>query len=184
MVGAPGPDLATGAPTGGHRPGLPTAFRELMSRFPTGVCVVTTVAASGEPFGLTCTSLSSVTLRPPTLLVCLQQRSRTLAALRASGRFAVNLLHARGRQAAQVFAGSRPDQFAAVRWRRSEPAGLPWLVDDAFAYADCDVAGLQPVGEHVVVFGQVTTVACDTDVPLLYGLRQFSSWQPEPSPLP
>jgi len=70
-------------------------YRDLMCSFPTGVSVVTAADEDGRPWGLTCSSLSSVTLAPPTLLVCLASRSPVLAVARASGRFAVNLLHAR-----------------------------------------------------------------------------------------
>lgn len=61
-------------------------YRDLMCSFPTGVTVVTTLDAAGEPFGMTCTSMTSVTLRPPTLLVCLRVGSATLEAVRNRGR--------------------------------------------------------------------------------------------------
>jgi flavin reductase (NADH) len=149
-----------------------------MSRFPTGVCIVTTLDGDGDPRGLTCSSLSSVTLHPPTLLVCLNLDSRTFGALRERGCFAVNLLHARARRAAEVFCSPYPDRFALVNWRPSGAVGLPWLVDDAFAFADCRVFETRVVGDHAVVFGRVTAIAHHSDVPLLYGLRQFSSWLP------
>jgi flavin reductase (NADH) len=148
----------------------------VMSAFPTGVVVVTTVGQDGRPRGLTCSSLCSVTLRPPTLLVCLHTRSGTLEALQARGRFAVNLLHARGREAAEVFSSLVPDRFARVGWRPSQRTGLPWLVDDAFAFAECRTTRTSVVGDHAVVLGEVTEVAQTADVPLLYGLRQFSTW--------
>jgi flavin reductase (DIM6/NTAB) family NADH-FMN oxidoreductase RutF len=77
-----------------------------------------------------------------------------------------------------VFSSPHPDRFGAVDWRRSGSAGLPWLVRDAFAFADCAVSGLHVVGDHAVVLGTVTAVAHGSDLPLLYGLRQFSAWRP------
>jgi flavin reductase (DIM6/NTAB) family NADH-FMN oxidoreductase RutF len=169
--------VAADSPGGGAQHGSPAAsadaFRGLMSRFPTGVCVVTTVDTAGCPRGLTCSSLSSVTLHPPTLLVCLSTGSRTLAALREHGYFAVNLLHSRAQRVAEVFSSPHPDRFSLVRWRASGSAGLPWLVDDAFAFADCRVCDMRIVGDHAVVFGRVTAISHHRDVPLLYGLRQF-----------
>jgi flavin reductase (DIM6/NTAB) family NADH-FMN oxidoreductase RutF len=151
------------------------SYLDLMSSFPTGVSVVTTVDSEGRPQGMTCTSLTSVTVSPPTLLVCLRIDSATLRAVRHSGAFAVNLLHCDSRPAAELFASPCPDRFDRVRWRRSE-AGLPWLVDEAFAIAECRVQNLLDVGEHTVVLGTVAALAQDPATPLLYGLRQFSTW--------
>ncbi|MEV7230043.1 flavin reductase family protein [Polymorphospora sp. NPDC051019] len=151
-------------------------YRLLMSSFPTGVAVVTSIGADTSPRGATCSSLSSVTLAPPTLLVCLTTRSSTLEAIRARGCFAVNLLHARARRTAEVFASPVDDRFAHVRWQPTAAEGLPWLVADALAVAECTVAGLFPIGDHMVVIGEVTAVEISSDVPLLYGMRQFSVW--------
>ncbi|WP_240519344.1 flavin reductase family protein [Amycolatopsis antarctica] len=155
---------------------MPAALRDFMSAFCTGVTVITSIDGEGRPHGLTCTSLASVTLSPPTLLVCLNTGSGTLAALRQSGGFAVNLLHERGRRAAETFASRAADRFDRVRWCRSGTVGQPWLTDDAFALAECEVADTVAVGDHVVVFGRVVGVEHVPEVPLLYGMRTFSSW--------
>ncbi len=152
-------------------------YRDLMSAFPTGVGVITTVDCAGEPRGLTCSSLASVTLDPPTLLVCLHSRSGTLDALCTRGAFLVNLLHAKGQRAAEVFSLPGGDRFARIAWLPSPGSGLPMLTGDAFAFAECRVAGTQVVGDHTVVFGEVASVRLEEgDVPLLYGLRRFSTW--------
>ena len=152
-------------------------YRGLMSAFPTGVAVITAVGESGRPHGLTCTSLTSVTLRPPTLLVCLDVRSGTLDAVRHQSRFAVNLLHARGRRAAEVFSSRTPDRFSQVAWKPSARTRQPRLCDDAFAVAECKVVNVSVVGDHAVVLGEVVHVEQTADVPLLYGLRRFSQWR-------
>ncbi|AGM07918.1 flavin reductase family protein [Amycolatopsis keratiniphila] len=151
-------------------------FRGLMSGFPTGVAVVTAIDHRGAPWGLTCSSLSSVTLDPPTLLVCLREDSGTLAALAAGGRFGVNLLHTDGLAAAGVFATPGDDRFARVCWEPAGGAGMPWLVDDALAFAGCAVAGTIPVGDHTIVLGEVTDVRLASGDPLLYGRRRFAVW--------
>ena len=63
-----------------------------MADFPTGVAVVTTTDLSGRPHGFTCSALCSVTVTPPTLLVCANLHGAFLAALLERGLFAVNLL--------------------------------------------------------------------------------------------
>lgn len=151
--------------------------RALMSLFPTGVAIITAIDDTGEPHGMTCTSLSSVALSPPTLLVCLNQASGTLRAVRG-GRFAVNLLHARGRKAAEVFSSAVENRFSVVRWRRSEVTGMPWLAEDAHAFAGCVVRESTVVGDHEVVLGEVCEIVQARDLPLLYGMREFSVWTP------
>ena len=159
-------------------------YRRLMSAFPTGVAVITATGPGARMHGLTCTSLTSVTLDPPTLLVCLDVRSGTLAAARHAGCFAVNLLHTRGQRAAEVFSSRVPDRFSQVSWRPSRWTGQPWLPDDAFAMAECVLVDSSVVGDHAVVFGEVVHVEQTTDVPLMYGLRQFSGWPVPNLPAP
>lgn len=151
-------------------------FRDLMSSFPTGVSVVTAMDSEGHPWGATCSSLASVTLSPPTLLVCLREQGGTLHAVLACRRFAVNLLHASGRRAATVFSSLHVDKFAEVPWEPWSLSGLPFLYRDAFAVAACEVAGEVQVGDHRIVIGRVFDIRVSAGVPLLYGLRRYSSW--------
>jgi flavin reductase (DIM6/NTAB) family NADH-FMN oxidoreductase RutF len=156
---------------------LPEAFRGFMSAYFTGVTIVTSIDDQGRPHGLTCNSLTSVTLSPPTLLVCLDTRSGTLAAMRTRAGFVVNLLHDGGQQAAELFASSRSDRFEQVAWRRSAHIGLPWLVDEAHAIAECVVTEMMTVSDHTVVFGRVVSVETGSPVanPLVYGMRAFGT---------
>ncbi|MFB9907873.1 flavin reductase family protein [Allokutzneria oryzae] len=163
------PDATAAVPVG--------EFRDLMSAFPSGVAVVTALDAEGAPHGLTCTSLSSVAVDPPTLLVCLNLRSGTLDAVRARCGFAVNLLHSDGKRAAEVFSSATPDRFSQVRWERSRQVGAPLLVEDAFATAECVVGDVLVVADHAIVIGRVVDIVQRTDDPLLYGFRRFSSWK-------
>ena len=152
----------------------PDVFRDFMSAYFTGVTIITSVDADGRPHGLTCNSLTSVTLSPPLLLVSLAVRSGTLAALRSRSAFVVNLLHDSGQRAAELFASPRADRFDLVAWRRSPRLGLPWLTDDAYAGAECQVVSTMVVGDHALVFGRVLNVEGGSGSPLLYGMRTFS----------
>ncbi|MBS2962379.1 flavin reductase family protein [Actinocrinis puniceicyclus] len=170
--------LAVGRPPaadGEHAPSPQDEYRELMSCFPTGVAVVTSLGADGVPRGLTCSALASVTLSPPTLLVCLHLDSGTFRAVRSNGMFAVNLLHSDGQEAAHLFSTPGGDRFSKIRWRTSA-SGVPLLVDGAFAHAECRVTGTISVGDHAVVIGEAIAVTRTSAVPLLYGLRHFSVW--------
>ncbi|MFH9349075.1 flavin reductase family protein [Kitasatospora sp. NPDC017646] len=157
----------------------PAQFRSLMSTFPSGVAIVTTSDLDGRPWGMTCSSVCSVAVEPATLLVCLRGGSPTLAAMLRRSTFAVNLLHAHARAAADLFASGTPHRFDLARWSADQEAAGPHLSDDAHAVADCRISRTVDVGDHTVVFGEVyrvrNPVAADRS-PLLYGLRTYSSW--------
>ncbi|MEV8438200.1 flavin reductase family protein [Actinosynnema sp. NPDC051121] len=155
-------------------------FRTLMSHFPTGVAVITTTGEDGSPRGMTVSSVCSVTLSPPTLLVCLRNGSPTLDAVLARGAFAVNFLHGNAKPVAELFASGAPDRFDLIPWHLPPRAGGPHLVEDAHAVADCQVSRTELVGDHTVVFGQAFQVAQEHGhLPLLYGMREYQVWRAE-----
>ncbi|WP_411137946.1 flavin reductase family protein [Streptomyces sp. C10] len=152
-------------------------LRAMMRGFPTGVAVVTGTDTAGQPWGMTCSSVCSVTLEPPTLLVCLRAASPTLAAILARGVFAVNLLHEDARATAELFAAGDPDRFVRVGWELDADAAGPHLWDDIHAVADCRIGMTQQVGDHVAVFGEVFRVRRQEGCrPLLYGMRTYGRW--------
>lgn len=160
-----------------HRSGLADGLREMMSRFPSGVAIVTSFDEHDRPWGMTCSSLCSATLDPPTLLVCLRAASPTMAAIAHHRMFAVNLLHARAQPAAELFASGTPHRFDLIPWQTPPSRTGPHLVEHAHTTADCAVARTDPVGDHVIVLGHVVTITGRTEqIPLLYGLRRYSSW--------
>lgn len=157
----------------------PAEFRALMAGFPTGVGIVTTFDRNGQPWGMTCSSICSVSVDPPILLVCLRTGSPTLAAMLPRESFAVNLLHEHGRTAAELFASGDPDRFERVSWHAEPDYGGPHLHDDAHSVADCVISTHQQVGDHIVVFGEVQQIVHEPThqtTPLLYGRRQYASW--------
>ncbi|MET9764378.1 flavin reductase family protein [Streptomyces sp. NPDC006372] len=153
----------------------PAEFRSLMSQFPTGVTIVTTTNERRQPRGMTCSSLCSLTLQPPTLLVCLRSQSPTLETLLARGSFAVNFLHSEARAAAELFGSGAPDRFDQVPWVPG-PAG-PHLTEHSHAVADCQVSDTAEGGSHTVVFGRISAISQRAGLtPLLYGRRTFLPW--------
>lgn len=152
-------------------------LRDMMSRFPSGVAVVTTFDRHGAPRGMTCSSLCSATLDPPTLLVCLRADGPTAEAVAAHGRFAVNLLHSHGRSAAELFSSGLAHRFSLVPWERSATGSGPHLPDHAHTAADCSVVQTIPTGAHLIVLGHPTTIVrYSSGPPLLYGLRDYHPW--------
>jgi flavin reductase (DIM6/NTAB) family NADH-FMN oxidoreductase RutF len=156
-------------------------FVEIMASYPAGVAIVTTLDTDGTPRGLTTTAVSSVSAEPPLLLVCVDLTSRTLPALRKGGRFVVNFLREGRSELARLFASKRDDKFEQVRWEATA-SGMPFLSDDALAWAECvTVQELEP-GDHVILLGQVEegAGAADEDAPLMYYRRSWGVWKPAP----
>lgn len=133
----------------------PMAMRRTMGRFATGVAVVTT-EHDGVPHGMTVNSLTSVSLDPPLLLVCLDHGARSAEAVTSAGRFAVNILSSRQQPIALRFAQRGEDHFAGLG-PEYDGHRVP-VVPGALAHLDCDVERVIEAGDHTVVFGAVKDV--------------------------
>jgi len=142
------------------------SYREAIGQFATGVAVVTCAGPDG-PAGLTTNAVSSVSLEPLLLLVCFDEGSRTLQAVRSSGRFAVNLLRAGQDDLARVFASKRvaDEKFAAVT--HTVEHGVP-VLDDALAWLACEVVELVDAGDHTIGIGRVRALEVLDGEPLLF----------------
>src|ERR1700723_964034 len=79
-------------------------FRHAIGHFATGVTVVPSVDADGQPVGTTANAVSSLSLAPPLIQVCFDRSSRTLESVLAHGAFAVNVLGARQQHLSANFA--------------------------------------------------------------------------------
>jgi len=159
-------------------------YRELAGAFPSGVTIVTTVEEGGAPRGLTTQAFIGLSTEPPLVLVSLDRSSRTLAALRRSGRFVVNVLKAGSEELSTRFATKADDKFAGVRWIPSDLArGAPILVDAASAFIECSVAEVVEMGDHVTFVGAVDGGRVLGGPPLLYYRRTYTGW-PEEKPAP
>jgi len=130
------------------------ALRAAMGHFATGVTVVT--VAGRELTGSTVNAITSVSLDPPLLLVCLRDDSRTLACLLETGRFGVNVLHEDQGALAQRFA-KRGTGFEEVGFSDGANTGAP-LLHGALATLECAVHDVADGGDHRIVVGRVLAV--------------------------
>jgi flavin reductase (DIM6/NTAB) family NADH-FMN oxidoreductase RutF len=147
-----------------------SSYRAAIGRFLTGVTLVTTRSA-GLAQGLTASAVASVSLEPPTLLVCVNRNSTTCEAIAAAQHFCINVLATQQADAARIFASRGSDKFAessalGYRWVDNS-FGAPRL-DGALAALDCRVSHYSDVHTHRVFFGEVVTVVTATDAPLGY----------------
>jgi flavin reductase (DIM6/NTAB) family NADH-FMN oxidoreductase RutF len=166
------------------------AFFDIMASFPSGVAIVTTVDPDGAPRGLTTTAVASVSAHPPTVLVCVDLGSRTLAALRARRRFVINFVGEGRSHLCLLFASKTEDKFAGVSWRPTRD-GLPLLHEDVLAWAECATVHDLEVGDHVLLVARVEDggVQPEREPPLMYYRRSWGVWTPaheqsEPEPVP
>lgn len=154
----------------------PARFRSIFGTFPAGVSVVTTSDLDGRPFGLTATSVCSVSLEPPLLLVCVADDSTTLPALRLSKRFVVNFLAGGRVGLARRYASDLEDKFAGVRWLPSAE-GVRILSDDSVSYAECRTVDERRAGDHLIVIGLVERGEVLAEAPpLMFRGGVFKSW--------
>lgn len=145
------------------------ALREAMSRFASGVTVVT--ALSGEErFGITASSFTGVSMEPPLVLVCIARALHTHAAIESSRAFAVNILGVHQREVARRFAGLTPeagDRFTGLAWATGR-TGAP-LLEGSLATLDCTLYARHDGGDHTIFVGAVVDVHVSTEkAPLLY----------------
>lgn len=152
------------------------AFLNAMRRAATGVTVVATDGPAGR-HGCTVSAMSSVSADPPTLLVCVHQKSPVAEAIRENGVFSVSLLGSDHRQVSEVFAGRVKTEigskFACGLWGRLQ-TGAPVMADAPAAF-DCRVADTLSVGSHLVLVGRVVATRNDPtcDQPLVYSGQSY-----------
>jgi len=128
-------------------------LRDAFGAFLTGVTVVTSTDAEGNPFGLTANSFSSVSLDPPLLLVCIGKRAGSYAPLSEATGFAVNILAEDQTHISNTFARPADDRFAGIAWHPGH-TGAP-LLAGAAAWFDCAVHQRVDAGDHMILIGEV-----------------------------
>jgi len=144
-------------------------FRHAMGHFATGVTVVTSLGADGEPVGTTASAVTSLSLDPPLVIVCFDLGSVTLQAIRGHGAFVVNVLAAPQQHLSRNFAR----RGLAAAWdgveHRRGPTGSPRL-EDVLAVLECTVEHALPGGDHEIIVGRVREVETSGDdaAPLIF----------------
>jgi len=145
-------------------------LREVLSRVPTAVTVITTADGDGA-HGTTVSAFCSLSADPPLVLLALDRDSNLLGKLRGTRHFAVNLL-ARGQDGiARACARKTADKLRALDW--TEPGEAP-LIAGAAGWLRCTVDQLVPGGDHEIVIGRVLACEATDREPLVYHRRAFA----------
>ncbi len=149
-------------------------YTDAMASAVTGVSIVTTDGVAGR-FGITVSSVSSVSADPPLLLVCINRRSPACAAVQANKVFCINLLSTHQQELANTFAGrpsrGEPFDFAGSAWSEGL-SGAP-QIGGAVSTFDCVLEQTHEVGSHNLYIGRVVAVGGSAADPLLYTRRAY-----------
>lgn len=148
----------------------PQTFRRVISHFASGVTVITT-REHGTNYGLTASAVTSLTLEPPMLLVCINKNTGTQAAISRARVFAVNILDEGQADLAFKFAKPQPDKFQGVEFSYGE-YGEP-LLTGALAHIECRVAADVEAGTHRVFLAEVERARAYVGSPLTYFQGKF-----------
>lgn len=154
----------------------PSTFRNVLSQWPSGVTVVTTLV-DGVRHGMTASSFSSVSAEPPLVSVCLSRHLYSHELIAGSGVFGVNVLAKDQAEIARRFAGmvDVPDRFAGETWATAH-TGVP-LLDSALGWLDCRVVHEYPGGDHTIFVGEVLAGhAAPRTAPLLFHSRSWGQF--------
>lgn len=148
--------------------GLPLAFRGAMRRLASAVGVVVGQGADG-PVGMAATSITSLTMEPPAILLCVNRAAGLHVCLAVGAPLSISILSRDQKEVSMAFGGSMPrDQRFRIGLWQPDINGLPALAG-AQANLACHIEQLVPYGTHSVVIARVGAVGLsDAVAPLIY----------------
>jgi flavin reductase (DIM6/NTAB) family NADH-FMN oxidoreductase RutF len=154
-------------------------FKLSMRLIASTVAVVTAVRR-GARSGLTATALCSLSMEPPSLLVCINRSSSTHDYIIDSGQFRVNLLASHQQHVAEIFSGmhghEREDRFGTAEPWGDTPNDAPPALSGALASILCSVRDRVETGTHSIFVGCVEDAKANpSQLPLIYANRKFST---------
>jgi len=149
-------------------------FRDALRHFPSGVTVVT--IKSGEVIhGLTVSAFTSISPKPPLIMIAVDHRASAYPLLQAEGTvFAVNILGQDQVDISNRFAWVKDeDRFAEGDWGTAV-TGAPILLD-ALAWLDCNIYARHDAGTHTIYLGEImaSAVVRSDEPPLIYWNRGY-----------
>src|SRR5262245_1178389 len=127
-------------------------FRQVMGNFATGITVVTTCDKTGNPYGLTVNSFTSVSLDPVLILVCLDNKLSGLQSFIDSKHFGVSMLSDAQEDISRIFAKKDSERSPTIFFEGQ--LGMP-LLRNAIAIMECEVVAKHLAGDHTIFVGRV-----------------------------
>ncbi len=152
----------------------PAVFREVISNFMSGVVIVT-ARHEDSIQGMTVSAISSLSLEPPMLVICLNRNARTQELVHLAGTFAINILGEQQGHLADRFASRHDDRFAGVP-HHPGLTGAP-VLDDVLGVVECRVEEAVTGGSHRVFLGRVVHAEAGEGTPLAYYRGKFGRFE-------
>lgn len=132
-----------------------TLFKQVMRRFATGVMVLT-VNDGIESHAITVNAVTSLSLDPLLMLVCIEKNARSHDLLRRAGAFALNILADKQRDLGERFAYDREARSRPEILVRGHPGQTGAMVfDESLGFLECRITAEYPGGDHTIFVGQV-----------------------------
>jgi len=152
-------------------------FRKVMSRFATGVAIVTTRAGKNI-HGMTCNAFCSISISPISILVSLTKETRTEKMIKVGRIFAVNVLSETQTWLSDRFAGRHPkfetNRFKGVEWSIAA-TGAP-ILHKSQAFLDCSLIKEVDCDTHTLFLGSVVAIHADeSQRPLIFFQSHYMS---------
>ncbi|MDQ3635103.1 MAG: flavin reductase family protein [Acidobacteriota bacterium] len=141
-------------------------FRSALSKFASGVTVVTLKDKDGTPHGITVSAFSSVSLEPPLVSVCIDNDAGSHYAFRESERFVVNILSDKQSEHSNQFASRVPDKFINIHHHKGLE-DIP-VLKDALVNLECRLVNDFVVGDHTIFIGEIERTHINDGKPLVY----------------
>lgn len=140
-----------------------TSMVEGMRRMASGVCIITTKSRSGQFLAMTASSVTSLSADPPSLLVCINARSRFGSAIMDSENFCVNVLSFQHETLSNLCASPSSDheRFESSSWTEAGGSGLLYLSDAEAAFF-CARQAVYRYGTHNIVIGNIQKTLVST----------------------
>lgn len=154
-------------------------LRKFAGQFPTGVAVITTTGSDGKLHGITMSAVTSLSLAPPLFLICLNNTSNTLMAIKESGHFGINFLSSGQTDVCKVFASKAENKFQDVPHSFGE-VGSP-LIDGALAHGECLVHSTVGEGDHTIVVARLVRTDVHDLEPLVYHAGKLTALASQPA---
>ncbi len=154
-------------------------FRDTLGLFVTGVTVITTRDALGNPVGITANSFNSVSLDPPLILWSVGLNALSLEAFSNATAFAVHILRDDQAELSKRFARSGQNKFAGLPIE-SGLNDAP-LLPDCAARLECLPYAQHPAGDHILFIAQVHRLTSDPSaMPLVYHGGRYAELADKP----
>ena len=149
------------------------AFKDAMSRFTTGVTIVSGLE-EGRPVGFTCQAFVSLSIDPPFVAVAPARTSTSWPRIARAGAFCVNVLGDHQEDIGRGFSVSGGDKFDGVVWHPAPATGAP-VIEGSLAWVDCRVELVHDAGDHELIIGKVLDLGRGDGSPLLYYESRFAT---------